>query len=169
MRVWGERNEKELCGQVSLTTLELKRLKVSLLQTSSDPLQCKSALCFSKKRNVVYINMGFPGGASGKEPTCQCRRQERPRFDPWVRKIPWSRKWQPIPIFLPGESQGQNSLAGYSLCVRDMSSIPWSGGLRHGGGHHYPLLCSCLENPMDQGACQAMVHSVTESDTTEGT
>jgi len=67
VRVWGERNEKELCGQVSLTTLELKRLKVSLLQTSSDPLQCKSALCFSKKRNVVYINMGFPGGASGKE------------------------------------------------------------------------------------------------------
>ena len=117
MRVWGERNEKELCGQVSVTTLELKRLKVSLLQTSSDPLQCKSALCFSKKRNVVYINMGFPGGASGKEPTCQCRRQERPRFDPWVRKIPWSRKWQPIPIFLPGESQGQNSLAGYSLWV----------------------------------------------------
>ena len=71
-----------LCGQVSLTTLELKRLKVSLLQTSSDPLQCKSALCFSKKRNVVYINMGFPGGASGKEPTCQCRRLRE------VRSIP---------------------------------------------------------------------------------
>ena len=53
--------------------------------------------------------------------------------------------------------------------VRDMSSIPWLGGLRHGGGHHYPLLCSCLENPMDQGACQAMVRSVTESDTTEVT
>ena len=33
---------------------------------------------------------GFPGGASGKEPTCQCRRHERRRFDPWVGKIPWS-------------------------------------------------------------------------------
>ena len=32
---------------------------------------------------------GFPGGASGKEPTCQCRRPKRCRFDPWVRKIPW--------------------------------------------------------------------------------
>ena len=32
----------------------------------------------------------------------------------WVRKIPWSRKWQPIPGFLPGESHGQRSLAGYS-------------------------------------------------------
>ena len=35
-------------------------------------------------------------------------------FDPWVRKIPWSRTWQPIPVFLPGESHGQRSLEGYS-------------------------------------------------------
>ena len=36
------------------------------------------------------------------------------QFDPWVGKIPWKRKWQPTPVFLPGESQGQRSLAGYS-------------------------------------------------------
>ena len=35
-------------------------------------------------------------------------------FDPWVRKIPWRRKWQPTPVFLPGESHGQRSLAGCS-------------------------------------------------------
>ena len=35
-------------------------------------------------------------------------------FDPWVRKIPWRRKWQPTPIFLPGESHGQENLVGYS-------------------------------------------------------
>ena len=35
-------------------------------------------------------------------------------FDPWVGKIPWRRKWQPTPVFLPGESHGQRSLAGYS-------------------------------------------------------
>ena len=35
-------------------------------------------------------------------------------FDPWVRKIPWRRRWQPIPIFLPGKSHGQRSLLGYS-------------------------------------------------------
>ena len=34
---------------------------------------------------------GFPGGASGKEPACQCRRHKRCRFDPWFRKIPWRR------------------------------------------------------------------------------
>ena len=36
-------------------------------------------------------------------------------FNPWVRKIPWSRKWQPTPAFLPGEPHGQRSLVGYSL------------------------------------------------------
>ena len=43
-----------------------------------------------------------------------CLPCRRPRFDPWVRKIPWRRKWQPTPVFLPGESHGQRSLAGYS-------------------------------------------------------
>ena len=40
--------------------------------------------------------------------------QERPRFNPWVGKISWRREWQPTPVFLPGESHGQRSLAGYS-------------------------------------------------------
>ena len=35
-------------------------------------------------------------------------------FDPWVGKIPWRRKWQPIPVFLPGKFHGQRSLVGYS-------------------------------------------------------
>ena len=58
--------------------------------------------------------MGFPGGASGKEPMSQCRRRKRCRFDPWVGKIPWRRAWQPTPVFLPRESHGQRSLVGYS-------------------------------------------------------
>ena len=42
----------------------------------------------------------FQGGASGKEPTCQCRRSTRCGFNPWVRKIPWRRAWRPTPVFL---------------------------------------------------------------------
>ena len=38
----------------------------------------------------------------------------RPGFNPWVRKIPWRRKWIPTPVFLPGESRGQRSPVGYS-------------------------------------------------------
>ena len=51
---------------------------------------------------------------SGKECACQCRTCKRHGFDPWVGKIPWSRQWQPTPVFLPGKSHGQRSLAGYS-------------------------------------------------------
>ena len=56
---------------------------------------------------------GFPGD-SGKVPVCQCRRHKRHRFDPWVGNIPWRRKWQPTPVFLPGKTHGQTSLEGYS-------------------------------------------------------
>ena len=66
--------------------------------------------------------MGFPRGAGGKEPACQCRKQKRRGFDPWVRKVPWRGAWQPTPVFLPGESQGQRSLADYS---------PQGGRIRH--------------------------------------
>ena len=51
---------------------------------------------------------------SGKESACQCRRHRRYRFDPWVRKIPWRKRWQPTPVFLPGEPLRQRSLANYS-------------------------------------------------------
>ena len=43
-----------------------------------------------------------------------CLKSRRPGFDPWVRKISWSRKWQPTPVFLLGEFLGQMSLVGYS-------------------------------------------------------
>ena len=42
-------------------------------------------------------------------------RDARGRFDPWVVKIPWRRKWQPTPVFLPEKSHGQQSLVGYNI------------------------------------------------------
>ena len=61
----------------------------------------------------AFLN-GFPDGASGKEPACQYRRLKRHRFHPRVGKDPCRSAWQPTPVFLPGESHGQQSLAGYS-------------------------------------------------------
>ena len=55
--------------------------------------------------------IGLPWWPSGKESACQCRRCG---FSPWVRKITWTRKWQPTSVFLPGKSHGQRSLADYS-------------------------------------------------------
>ena len=46
------------------------------------------------------LSLGHPRWCNGKESTFQFRSCRRHGFDPWVRKIPWSRKWQPIPIFL---------------------------------------------------------------------
>ena len=55
---------------------------------------------------ITRISQGsprLPRWLSGKESSCQCRRC---RFDPWVGKIPWRRKQQPTPVFLPGKSHG---------------------------------------------------------------
>ena len=57
------------------------------------------------------FSQGLPRWLHGKESTCQCWRHG---FNPWVRKIPWRRKWQHTPLFLPGKSHGQRSLEGYS-------------------------------------------------------
>ena len=56
-----------------------------------------------------FIALGFTGSPSGKEPTFQCRRLKRQRFNAWVRKTPWRRAWQSTLIFLPGESMDRGS------------------------------------------------------------
>ena len=61
-----------------------------------------------------------PCGSNGKEPSCQCRRC---RFSPWVRKILWRRKWQPTPVFLPGEPHGQRNLEDYGLWRHKVSDM----------------------------------------------
>ena len=57
---------------------------------------------------------GLPRWHSGKESVCQCWRHGSLAFNPWVGKIPWSRKQQLTPVFLPGKCHGQRSLVGYS-------------------------------------------------------
>ena len=78
------------------------------------PLPSPLLLHWRRKWQPSPVFLGFPDGASGKESTCQSRRYNRCRFDPWAGKIPWRRAWQPIPVFLPGEPHGQRSLVGYS-------------------------------------------------------
>ena len=68
----------------------------------------------------VYPRMGFPGGLVKNLPAML-----EMRFDPWVGKIPWNRKWLPIPEFLPGKSHGQRNLVGYSPWGRKESHTTW--------------------------------------------
>ena len=62
------------------------------------------------------VSLGFPQWLSGKEFTCNTGSagDTEPAFNPYVRKIPWRRAWQPTPLLLPGESYGHRSLVGYS-------------------------------------------------------
>ena len=71
-------------------------------------------LCKSSRRLSWWLR--------GKESACRCRRR---RFDPWVGKIPWSRKQQPTPVFLPEKSHRQRSLAGYSPWDHKESDTTW--------------------------------------------
>ena len=50
---------------------------------------------------------------NGKGSSCQCRRHRKCSFNPWVRKSPWSRKWETALLFLPGKSRGQRGLVGF--------------------------------------------------------
>ena len=86
---------------------------------------------------------GLPGWLSGKESPSQHRRRG---FNPWVRKIPQRRKWQPNPVFLPGGSYGQRSLAGYS---------PWGHKELHTLNNRQGILddqLKCLQVPLSQPA-----------------
>ena len=65
-----------------------------------------------KMRFITYhpTKIGFPGGSVVKN----LPASSGDRFDSWIGKIPWKRKWQPTPVFLPGEFHGQGNLVGYS-------------------------------------------------------
>ena len=74
--------------------------------------------CWLTLRNLPWLFISQVNLVStwrtGKESTCQCRGQKKCGSDPWIRKIPWSRRWQPDLVFLPEKSRGQRSLVGYS-------------------------------------------------------
>ena len=59
--------------------------------------------CWIQVKWTEYGYLGLPRWLRGKESACQCRRWRRLSIDPWVRKIPWSRRWQAPPVHLPGK------------------------------------------------------------------
>ena len=75
---------------------------------------------------LIACYYGFPGGASGKEPTCQFRRPKRHGLDPWVRKIPSRRKWQSTPVFLLGESPRTEEPGGLQSMGSQREGHDWS-------------------------------------------
>ena len=74
------------------------------MMTYQDRLQMKKG---NESKNG---HLGFPSGTNGRESTCQCRRHKRQGLSSWVGEIPWRRTWQPMPVFLLGESHGQRAI-----------------------------------------------------------
>ena len=75
----------------------------------------------------------------------------------------WRRKWQPTPVFLPGESHEQRNLVGCCLWGRTESDTTEATWQQQQQGNGTPLQYSCLENPMDGGAWWVAVHGVSRS------
>ena len=90
-------------------------------QLSKEPFSCGHWGTGKKSTNSRFENYGdrfaendVIGCFAWLRGQSVCLQCTRPGFDPWVGKIPWRRKWQPTPVFLPRESHGQRSLTGYS-------------------------------------------------------
>ena len=91
--------------------------QVNIWELSHEVAACLSTILSAELRNIfLHVNSndsviwrssfpipGFQDSTSGKESACQCGRHKRCMFEPWVGKIPWSRKWHPTPVFLPGK------------------------------------------------------------------
>ena len=103
---------------VSNTFLQLGTCRSSQMPQPLRSLYAQSLSCDLpewkgiRKTTCIYTyNWGLPWWIRWWRIYLQCRR---PRFNPWVKKIPWRRKWLPTLVFLPGESHGQRSLVCYS-------------------------------------------------------
>ena len=67
-------------------------------------------VCVQESYCLLPLEMSFPGGSVVKNPP----GMQEPWVDPWVRKVPWKKAWQPTLVFLLRKSHGHRSLAGYS-------------------------------------------------------
>ena len=78
---------------------------------ATNAVKCLHQMCLS---NIYHVSNGiisFPGGSVVKNPPANAGDAG---WIPWVRKVPWRKKWQPIPVFFPAKSHEQRRLGGYS-------------------------------------------------------
>ena len=102
---WGKENPKETVSEDRCDVHARTRACVCVCEGDGiDHLRLESFICA----------LMCPGGSVVNNPPASAR-DARAKFDLWVGKIPWRRKWQSTPVFLPEKSNGRWSLAGYSL------------------------------------------------------
>ena len=104
-----EKKKKNRAGGEMGTSRHFWKVKINM----------KIKLLLLKRANVLLLFSGvwrkeIDPYMPSNESSWQFRRHRRLRFNPWIGKIPWSGKWQPTPLFLPGKFHGQRSLVGFS-------------------------------------------------------
>ena len=99
LRQSGKKTDSQVWGSIC------KNLQPSKDGLNSNVYEIVLFYCY----RTMYFR-GFPGGASGKWPSCQCRSHEKLRCNPWIGKVPQRRVWQITPVFLPGKFHRQRSL-----------------------------------------------------------
>ena len=110
-------------------------IRLSVVPFVEWTIRCFEFYGTHKAHNRLTWPRVFPGGASGKEPSCQSRRHKRCEFNPWVGKIPWRRAWQPTSVFLPGESHGQRSWqATVHRVTKSWTWLKWLSTAQHNTG-----------------------------------
>ena len=102
------KTHQHLWPHIHLQTLPLTRYEYFIFFPTPALLYHRE---WSTVSGWLWFQLGLPRRLSGKESVCQCRRCSG--------KIPWKRKWQPTPVFLPGKSHGQRSLMGYNPWVAE--------------------------------------------------
>ena len=104
------------------------------VQKSSIVVKRCSYVCWSTESHVANIINHLPrvrNWTTADERIEKWWRGQLPDTLPWVRKIPWRKKWQPTPVFLPGKSHGQRSLVdckkvGHKLETKQQLQQLWS-------------------------------------------
>ena len=112
----------------------------------------QAPLCIGFSRQKYWSGLPCPPLGNLPDPGIKAAPSTSPAlaeriFNPWVEKIPWRRKWQPAPVFLPGESHRQGRLVGYSPWGHRESDITehTTQVLRMQFSHEFHLLLSVRE------------------------
>jgi len=107
----------------------------------------------SLEENIFHFYLGLLGDTSSEESTCQCRRHKRHGFNPRVGKIPWRRKWQPTPVFLPRESHERGAWRATVHVVTNSLGHDWSNLAQHHEYNAWERILNKLFSQNDRHDC----------------
>ena len=130
-------------------------------------MQCTLTIIPQRDLERSAVILGLPWWRSGKDSSCQYRSCRTCRFDPWVGKILWRRKWQPTPVFLPGKAHDGGA---WWATVHGVTESQTRLSEQHFHFHHSVLFavlvtksCLTLCNPMDCSPPDSSLHGLSQA------